>query len=72
MTGVQTCALPIYCVCLNTLDLVPILIIGGCALIAIINIILWTIIIKHKRAEKKAAKSAEKSEEKSEETTLTK
>lgn len=61
-----------YCVCLNTLDLVPILIIGGCALIAIINIILWTIIIKHKRAEKKAAKSAEKSEEKSEETTLTK
>ena len=60
-----------YCVCLNTLDLVPILIIGGCALIAIINIVLWTIIIKHKRAEKKAAKS-EKSEEKSEETTLTK
>ena len=47
------------------------LIIGGCALIAIINIVLWTIIIKHKRAEKKAAKS-EKSEEKSEETTLTK
>lgn len=57
-----------FCICPNTLDIVPILIISGCALIAIINIILWTILIKRKRAEKKAAKS----EEKSEETTLNK
>jgi len=42
---------------LRQLDFIPMIIIGGCVLIALINIILWTILIKHKRAAKKAAKS---------------
>lgn len=46
-----------YCVQLRQLDFIPMIIIGGCVLIALINIILWTILIKHKRAAKKAAKS---------------
>ena len=61
-----------FCVRLNTLNIVPILIISGCALIAVINIVLWTILIKRKRAEKKAAKSAEKIEDKTDEPTLNK
>ena len=45
-----------YCVQLQSLPLIPIIIIGGCVLIALINIVLWTILIKHKRAAKKAAR----------------
>lgn len=48
-----------YCVQLQTMDIIPIIIVGGCVLIALINIVLWTILIKHRRAAKKAAKAAE-------------
>ena len=51
-----------FCVQLQTMDLLPMIIIGGCVLIALINIILWTILIKRKRAAKKAAKAAETKE----------
>lgn len=54
-----------FCVQRQPTDLVPILIIGGCVIIAVINIVLWTILIKRKRAAKKAAasKQTEKSSE---------
>lgn len=51
-----------FCVQLQTMDLLPMIIIGGCVLIALINIILWTILIKRKHAAKKAAKAAETKE----------
>lgn len=51
-----------FCVQLQTMDLLPMIIIGGCVLIALINIILWTILIKRKRAAKKVAKAAETKE----------
>lgn len=52
-----------YCVQLQRLDLIPIIIIGGCVVIALVNVVLWTILIRHKRAAKKAAAAndAEKS-----------
>lgn len=43
-----------FCVQLQQLEWVPVVIIGGCVLIALINIVLWTILIKRKRAAKKA------------------
>lgn len=46
-----------FCVQRQPTDLVPILIIGGCVIIAVINIVLWTILIKKKRAAKKASAS---------------
>ena len=46
-----------FCVQLQQLELVPVVIIGGCVLIALINIVLWTILIKRKRAAKKAKQS---------------
>lgn len=52
-----------FCVQLQTMDLVPMLIIGGCALIAVINIVLWTILIRRKRLAKKAQKVAEADKE---------
>ena len=45
-----------FCVQLQQLEWIPIVIIGGCVLIALINIVLWTILIKRKHAAKKAAK----------------
>ena len=51
-----------YCVQLQTMELVPMIIIGACVLVALINIILWTILIKRKHAAGKAAKAAEKQE----------
>lgn len=51
-----------YCVQLRQVDFLPIIIVGGCAVIAVINIVLWTIILKHKRAAKKAAKAESKAE----------
>ena len=48
-----------FCVQLQTMDLIPMIIAGGCVLIALINIILWTILIKRKRTARKAAKAAE-------------
>lgn len=45
-----------FCVQLEELEFVPLIIIGGCALIALINVILWTILIKRKRAARRAAK----------------
>lgn len=56
-----------FCVQLRQTDYVPILIIGGCVIIAVINIVLWAILMKKKRAAKKAQKAA-KQEEKDEET----
>ena len=47
-----------YCVQLQAMDIIPIIIIGGCVLIALINIVLWTILIKRRRAAKKAAKAS--------------
>lgn len=44
-----------YCIQLRQLEFIPIIIIGGCVVIALINIILWTILIKRRRAAKKAA-----------------
>lgn len=41
-----------YCVQLRRMELLPLIIIGGCAVIALINIILWTILIKRRRAAK--------------------
>ena len=46
-----------FCVQLQQLEWVPVVIIGGCVLIALINIVLWTILIKRKRAAKKAKQS---------------
>lgn len=46
-----------FCVQLQKLEWVPVVIIGGCVLIALINIVLWTILIKRKRAAKKAKQS---------------
>ena len=44
-----------YCIQLRQLEFIPIIIIGGCVVIALINVILWTILIKRRRAAKKAA-----------------
>lgn len=49
-----------FCVQLKTADIIPVLTIGGCALIAVINIVLWTILIRRKRIARKAEKAAEK------------
>lgn len=43
-----------FCVQLQQLEWIPVVIIGGCVLIALINIVLWTILIKRKHAAKKA------------------
>lgn len=51
-----------FCVCRRPYEFLPALIIGGCALVAVINIVLWTILIKKKHSAKKAAKG-EKPEE---------
>lgn len=54
-----------FCVQLQQVEWIPLVIIGGCVLIALINIVLWTILIKRKHAARKA-KQAESGEEKSE------
>lgn len=59
-----------FCVQLQTMDIVPIIIIGGCALIALVNVILWTILIKRKRAARRAANSAETKENAEEKQTI--
>lgn len=46
-----------FCVQLQQLEWIPMVIIGGCVLIALINVILWTILIRRKRAARKAAKA---------------
>lgn len=48
-----------FCVQVQSVELLPILIIGGCAVIAIINIVLWTILIRKKRAAKKSENQTE-------------
>ena len=58
-----------FCVCRKPLELLPMLIIGGCALVAVINIVLWTILLRRKRSAKKAEKlSAENAGAKTEES----
>lgn len=46
-----------FCVQLRKTDFIPVIIIVGCALLAAVNIVLWTIIIKKKRAAKKLQKT---------------
>lgn len=52
-----------FCVCRRPFEYLTAIIIGGCALVAVINIVLWTILIKKKHSARKAAKQAEKPEE---------
>lgn len=50
-----------FCVQLRQFDLVPVLICGVCVLIALINVVLWTILLKHRKAVKNSHSSPEKS-----------
>lgn len=43
-----------YCVGVESVDYVPTIIICACAAVAVTNIVLWSILLKKKRAEKKA------------------
>lgn len=62
-----------FCVQLRQTEFIPALIIGGCSLLIAVNIVLWAILLKKRRAAKMARKADaednqdEKSEEKSEE-----
>lgn len=51
-----------FCVQLRQLEWTPIVIIGGCVLIALINIVLWTILIRRKHSERKAKQAKDPSE----------
>ncbi len=42
-----------FCVQLQRTDYLPLIIIGGCAVVAVINVVLWVILIRRKRAAKK-------------------
>ena len=46
-----------FCVQRQQTEFVPALIIGGCVLLAAVNVVLWTILLKRKRAAKKAQKA---------------
>lgn len=46
-----------YCVQLQSVEIIPVVIIGICILVAVVNIVLWTIIIRKKRAAKKEAEA---------------
>ncbi len=51
-----------FCVQLRRNEVVPIIIIAGCGVVAVVNVILWAMIIKRKRAAKKAAKVSKEKE----------